>query len=63
MTPYLGAHVGFDLLLQSTVKQDVSGVSQGLEIILSLFNTHVLYPSLEKFDQDFYDLNAPPLVL
>lgn len=56
-------NVGFDLLLQSTVKQDVSGVSQGLEIILSLFNTHVLYPSLEKFDQDFYDLNAPPLVL
>lgn len=56
-------NTGFDTILQSAVDQNADGVARGLNIILALFNTQVLYPSLEKFDCDFYDLDAPPLIL
>ena len=56
-------NAGFNTILQAAVNQDATGVAQGLNIILALFNTQVLYPSLEEFDRDFYDLNAPPIIL
>lgn len=56
-------NIGFETILQSAANQDTSGISQGLNVILALFNTQVLYPNLEDFDRDFYDLNAPPLIL
>lgn len=56
-------NVGFNTILQSAVNQNADGVAQGLNTILALFNTQVLYPSLEKFDRDFYDLDVPPLIL
>lgn len=54
---------GFDTILRSAAQQDTAGITQGLDAILSLFNAEVLYPTLEEFDRDFYDLDAPPLVL
>ena len=54
---------GFGIILRSAVDQDADGVARGLNTILALFNTQVLYPSLEAFDRDFYDLDAPPLIL
>lgn len=54
---------GFRIILQSAENQDVSGVAQGLNTVLALFNTSVLYPTLEDFDRDFYNLDAPPLIL
>lgn len=56
-------NVGFNTILQSAVDQNADGVAQGLNIILALFNTQVLYPRVEEFDRDFYDLDAPPLIL
>lgn len=54
---------GFEIILRSAVHQDAKGITQGLNTILALFNTQVLYPSLEEFDHDFYNLDAPPLIL
>ena len=56
-------NTGFEIIFQSAANQDIDGIAQGLNTILALFNTHVLYPSLENFDRDFYDLDAPPLIL
>lgn len=56
-------NAGFNTILQSAADQDANGIAHGLNIILALFNTQVLYPSLEEFDRDFYDLDAPPLIL
>lgn len=56
-------NAGFEIILQSAVDQNVDSIAQGLNTILALFNTQVLYPSLEAFDRDFYDLDAPPLIL
>ena len=54
---------GFEMILSSAMNEDSNGVAHGLNRILSLFNEHVLYPTLDDFDRDFYDLDAPPLVL
>lgn len=56
-------NTGFGIILQSAANQDIDGIAQGLNTILALFNTQVLYPSLADFDRDFYDLDAPPLIL
>lgn len=56
-------NVGFGIILQSAADQNIDGVAMGLNTILALFNTQVLYPSLADFDRDFYDLGAPPLIL
>lgn len=54
---------GFDTILQSAVNQDITGITQGLNTILALFNSQVIYPTLEDFERDFYNPDAPPLVL
>lgn len=54
---------GFGIILHSATEENCFGVVHGLNVILALFNTQVLYPNLEDFDRDFYDLNAPPLIL
>lgn len=56
-------NVGFGIILQSAADQNIDGIAMGLNTILALFNTQVLYPSLADFDRDFYDLDAPPLIL
>ena len=56
-------NTGFEVVLCSAANHDVSGISRGLNMILHEFNETVLYPSLNDFDRDFYDLDAPPLIL
>lgn len=54
---------GFQAIMQSIDIQDTNGISQGLNTILALLNTQVLYTSLADFDKDFYNLDAAPLEL
>lgn len=54
---------GFEMILFSAMNNNSIGVADGLNMILTLFNDHVLYPSLEAFDKDFYNPNEPPLIL
>lgn len=55
--------IGFDTILRSVTSQDTAGITQGINVILELFNSHVIYPTLAEFDKDFYNLDALPLVL
>lgn len=56
-------NAGFNTILRSAENQNIEGVALGLNTILALFNTQVLYSKLEEFDRDFYNLHAPPLIM
>ncbi len=46
---------GFALILSSALEQNSTGITSGLNMILSLFNTHAYYQNLEEFDEDFFN--------
>ena len=54
---------GFELIVTSALEDNSAGITQGISIILSLFNANVIYPSLEDFDKDFFNPNAPAIIL
>lgn len=54
---------GFELIFQAALDDDCTGVAKGIDTILGLFNKNVLFPDIDSFERDFYDVNAAPLIL
>ena len=52
---------GFAVILSSALKQDSNGITNGLNMILSLFGKQVLFPTTESFVQALY--SDEPIIL
>ena len=48
----------FDLMIESTLNDDVEGVANSLDKILKVFNENVRFKTFEEFDEFFMDENA-----
>ncbi len=54
---------GYETFFHAMANDDVEGAADGLNMILSLFDSQVLYTSLDAFKKDFLSPDAPALVL
>lgn len=54
---------GLETIMNAIANKDVADITHGLIDITDFFHAQVLYPSVDDFDRDFYNLDVAPLVL